>query len=362
MHIAFLLPGDLATRTGGYGYDRAIVAGLRGRGWVVDMPPLRDAFPWPDDGARAAAARQVAALADGTLVVADGLAFAALPDLAERHADRLRWVALVHHPLALEADLSEAQRQALFDSERRALACARCVIVTSPATARALAAYGVPAARVQVVPPGTAPVAAARAGGGIAGPARPLNEAPMLLCVATLTPRKGHALLIEALAGLRDRPWTLHCAGSTMRDAATATAVRHRIGALGLADRVVLHGELADAELDALYRRSDAAVLATSFEGYGMALAEAMAHGLPIVSTTAGAIPDLVPPGAGLLVPPDDVPALRRAIAALLDDPALRARLAAGARAAARSLPTWPQSVDAFAEALAAVDSSGVVR
>jgi glycosyltransferase involved in cell wall biosynthesis len=373
MHIAFLLPGDPATRTGGYGYDRAIVCGLRGAGWLVDLPPLPDAFPWPDDGARVAAARQVASLADGTLVVADGLAFGALPDLAERHADRLRWVALVHHPLALETGLSEAQRQVLFDSERRALACARIVIVTSQATARALATHGVPAARVRVVPPGTAPVAPSRdpsvagseagsVAGSTAGSARPRIEAPMLLCVATLTPRKGHALLIEALAGLRDRPWTLHCAGSTMRDAATASAVRHRIGALGLADRVVLHGEMADAELDALYRRSDAAVLATSFEGYGMALAEAMAHGLPIVSTTVGAIPDLVPPSAGLLVPPDDVPALRRAIAALLDDPALRARLAGGARAAARTLPTWPQSVAAFAAALTGVAPTGAVR
>jgi glycosyltransferase involved in cell wall biosynthesis len=353
MRIAFLLPGHPATRTGGYGYDRAIVAGLRAAGWVVDQPPLPDAFPWPGAAARAAAARQVAQLRDGALVVADGLAFGALPELAERHAERLRWVALVHHPLAQEAGLSAAQRQALFDSERRALACARAVIVTSAATARALSAYGVPAARVRVVPPGTVPVAGA-------GP-RPAGDAPLLLCVATLTPRKGHALLIEALAALRHRPWTLHCAGSTSRDPATAAAVRQLIAARGLADRVTLHGELADAQLDALYRRADAAVLATSFEGYGMALAEAMAHGLPVVSTTAGAIPDLVPPSAGLLVPPDDAAALRGALAMLLDDAALRARLAAGARAAAQMLPTWPQSVAAFAAALAAVEAVGAV-
>jgi glycosyltransferase involved in cell wall biosynthesis len=354
VQITFLLPGDPATRTGGYGYDRAIVAGLRAAGWAVDQPPLPDAFPWPDDAARAAAARQVEQLRDGALVVADGLAFGALPDLAQRHADRLRWVALVHHPLAQEAGLSPAQRQALFDSERRALACARAVIVTSAATARALADYGVPAARVRVVPPGTVPVSKA-------APRRPTEAPPMLLCVATLSPRKGHALLIEALAALRHRPWTLHCVGSTSRDPATAAAVRQLIAARGLADRVTLHGELPDAQLDALYRRADAAVLATSFEGYGMALAEAMAHGLPVVSTTAGAIPDLVPPSAGLLVPPDDAAALRGALAALLDDAALRARLAAGARAAAPMLPTWPQSVAAFAAALAAVGAVGAV-
>ena len=346
MHLSFLLPGDPATRTGGYGYDRAIVAGLREAGWVVHLPPLPDTFPWPDAAALAAAEREVAALPDGALVLVDGLAFGALPDLARRHAGRLRWVALVHHPLALESGLGDVQRQALFESERRALACARLVIVTSAATARALADYAVPAARVRVVPPGTAPVAAAP---------RPCNLVPALLCVATLTPRKGHALLLEALAGLRDRPWTLHCAGSTTRDAATTAAVRRLVKQHGLADRVLLHGELDDAALDRLYRQSDAAVLATSFEGYGMALAEGMAHGLPVVSTTAGAIADLVPPSAGLLVPPGDVAALRQALARLLDEPALRARLAAGSRAAGRTLPDWPGAVAAFAAALAGV-------
>ncbi len=360
MRLSFLLPGDPATRTGGYGYDRAIVAGLRAAGWLVQQPPLPDGFPWPDAAALVAAERAVAALADGTLVLADGLAFGALPALAQRHADRLRWVALVHHPLALEAGLSEAQRQALFDSERRALACTRLVIVTSAATARALADYGVPAARVRVVPPGTAPVTAVPAHGRpvaapVAAAPRLPGAPPALLCVATLTPRKGHALLIQALVALRDRPWTMHCAGSTTRDPATTAALRRLIGTLGLEDRVVLHGEMDEASLDRLYRQADAAVLATSFEGYGMALAEAMAHGLPVVSTTAGAIPDLVPPSAGLLVPPDDVQALRQALAALLDDPALRARLAAGARAAACTLPTWPDAVAAFAAALQAV-------
>ena len=417
MRLSFLLPGDPATRTGGYGYDRAIVSGLRAAGWVVQLPPLPDGFPWPDAAARAATERVVSALPDGMLVVADGLAFGVLPELAQRHADRLRWVALVHHPLALETGLSEAQREVLADSERRALACARLVIVTSAATARALPAYGVPAARIRVVPPGTEPVAAgprpgvappdaaaradaappplvaprpdaaarpgvaarhdaaprpaaaARSGAALLdGAARP-SDAPTiaarrsprpplaLLCVATLTPRKGHALLVEALAGLRDRPWTLHCAGSTTRDATTAAAVHALIDRHGLAGRVHLHGELDEAALDGLYRHSDAAVLATSFEGYGMALAEAMAHGLPVVSTTAGAIPDLVPPSAGLLVPPDDVHALRQALAAVLDDAALRARLAAGALAAARTLPTWDQSVASFAAALDEVRS-----
>jgi len=180
-----------------------------------------------------------------------------------------------------------------------------------------------------------------------------------LLCVATLTPRKGHAVLIEALRALHDRAWTLHCVGSATRDVGAANALRSAIAEHGLGDRVRLHGEVPPGVLESMYAQADAFVLPSFFEGYGMVLAEALAHGLPIVSTTAGAIPDTVPREAGVLVPPGDADALRVALATMLDDPALRARLAAGARAAGAALPTWPQAVARFA---AALESLGVAR
>jgi glycosyltransferase involved in cell wall biosynthesis len=177
-----------------------------------------------------------------------------------------------------------------------------------------------------------------------------------LLCVATLIPRKGHAVLIEALRGLQDRAWTLHCVGSLTQHADTASAVRLAIAEHGLGDRVRLHGEVPAGVLESMYGQADAVVLPSYFEGYGMALAEALARGLPVVSTTAGAIPDTVPSNAGVLVPPGDAVALRAALAALLDAPALRARLAAGARAARAVLPTWHQAVARFAAALDSLD------
>ncbi|HVR49968.1 MAG TPA: glycosyltransferase, partial [Pseudorhodoferax sp.] len=167
-HCVFLVPGDPQARTGGTLYDRRTVDGLRALGWQVDWLSPGDGFPWPgaQDVERAAALLE--ALPDGTLVVADGLAFGALPALAERHAARLRWVALVHHPLALESGLPSTAQALLQASERRALACVRQVVVTSPATAHALAAYAVPAARIAVVAPGTDPAPAAQ-GSGAAG-------------------------------------------------------------------------------------------------------------------------------------------------------------------------------------------------
>ncbi len=350
MRCAFLHPGDLATRTGGYGYDRRIVAGLQACGWPVTPASLGDGYPMPGPAARGQARDVFAALPDGTLTVVDGLAFGALPELAEDEARRLRLVALVHHPLALESGLDAARSRALFDSERRALAAARHVVVTSRATARALADFALPALRVAVIEPGCDPAPLATRAG---------LPTLSLLCVASLTPRKGHLLLIEALAALRDRAWTLHCAGSLTLDPDGAAAVCAAIESVGLADRILLHGEQDEAGVAALYAQADAFVLPSFHEGYGMALAEALARGLPVISTTAGAIPDTVPADAGALVPPGDEDALRGALQRLLDDADWRADLAAGARTARERLPTWERSVAAFADVLMAVDAEG---
>lgn len=344
----FLVPGDWDSRTGGYLYDRRIVDGLHAAGWHVTRCSPGDGFPQPDAGAREQARRVIDALPDGALVVADGLGFSALPDLVAQHAQRLRWVALVHHPLAFESGLSPAEQARLFDSERRALACARQVVVTSSSTALALAAFDVPAVRITVVEPGTDRAPQARGSGAGA-------EALSLLCVATITARKGHLVLIEALAGLRDRAWQLHCAGSLARDDATVAAVRAGVARHGLAARVTWHGEVDSHAIEALYAQADLFVLPSFHEGYGMALAEALAHGLPIVSCAAGAIVDTVPASAGVLVPPGDADALRDALRRLMDDADWRATLATGAREAAEHLPTWDDAGARFAAVLDAV-------
>ena len=339
----FVIPGDWHTPTGGYRYDRRIALALRESGWQVDLCTLGDRFPWPDAATLAHAQAQLDALPDGALVVADGLAYGAMPELAQRHAARLRWVALVHHPLHLETGLAEAARDTLRESECRALQAARRVIVTSEATARDLAPMGVPAERIRVVEPGTDRAPTHRAD---------MNAELRLLCVATLTSRKGHAVLLEALAGLQALDWTLHCVGSTQRDRPTGDRLQRLAIELGLADRVHWHGELLEAAVAVHYAAADLFVLPSFHEGYGMVITEALAHGLPVVCTTGGALAQTLPRTAGLHVPPGDVVALREALAVLIGQPDERARFAAGARAAAEQLPTWPQAATRFAAVL----------
>jgi len=344
--IEFVLPGDLSTQTGGYIYDRRIIDHLRSSGWRVRVHSLDTSFPQPTPDALAAADDTFASFAADSLVVVDGLALGGMPDVVISQAHRLRIVALVHHPLALETGITTLQKRTFEAAERRALAAVRKIIVTSEWTGRLLNAGGVEARRIAAIPPGTEPAPLASGSG---------NEALNLLCVATLTPRKGHAILIDALASLSDRDWHLYCVGSAERDPATAQALHDAIKRHRLDDRITLEGELSDNELASRYAAADLFVLASHLEGYGMALAEALAHGLPVVSTMAGAIPDTVPADAGLLVPPEDAAALAEALAKLMDEREALVALTAGARRARQQLPTWPQAGARFAAALSAV-------
>ncbi|WP_062013616.1 glycosyltransferase family 4 protein [Aureimonas sp. AU4] len=344
--LVFAIPGDLSAPSGGYGYDRRMIGELGRLGWAVDVLALPAAFPFPAEADLRASDEAFAALPDGTLVLVDGLAFGALPRLASAEASRLRLVALVHHPLALEEGLAPEAAERLRSSEREALRHARAVVSTSQTTrARLAAEFGVGVERITVVPPGTEPVAAAAPRGG--------SAEPLILCVAALIERKDHAVLVDALGPLRGRPWRCRIVGSDTADPATARRLRERIANAGLAGRIEVPGAVADIEAE--YRRADLFALPSRFEGYGMAFAEAMAHALPVVGCAGGAVPEVVPPEAGLLVPPRDAPAFSSALARLLDDAPLRARLSAGALAASRALPGWAASAAILSRTLEAI-------
>jgi glycosyltransferase involved in cell wall biosynthesis len=342
--FAFAVPGDLATTTGGYAYDRRMIDELSLLGWQIDILNLGEGFPWPDEATRTTAQRQLFAMPAGSIIVVDGLALGVLPEAVSRLAGRNPLLALVHHPLALESGLSIQQASALRTSESTALAAVQAVIVTSATTAQLVASdYGVPAERITIVRPGIDQARFAQ--GSQEGVVR-------LLSVGAVVPRKGFDVLIAALATLTDLPWRLTIAGDRTRDRNAVTQLDADIARHALEDQIATPGVVSPQRLAALYAKADVFVLASHFEGYGMAYAEAIAHGLPVIGTNAGAIPDTVPPEAGLLVPPGDTAAFASALRRIIADANLRRRLAHAARAAALTLPTWQQSARIFARAL----------
>lgn len=349
--IVVVLPGnvdDPATPSGGNVYDRQVCAGLVAAGWPVREVALPGAWPRPDEPARALLADTLAGLPDGTVVLIDGLVACGVPEVVGPHAERLRLAVLVHLPLADETGLTPAEAAALEAAERAVLAGAAAVIATSDWTARQLAGrHGLPAARVRVAVPGVAP-APSTTGDPTGG---------RLLCVASVTPRKGHDVLVDALAEVADLDWTCTCVGAL---AATGHVdrVRSRIAGHRLADRIRLVGPRAGAALAQVYAEADLLVLPSHAETYGMVVTEALARAVPVLATEVGGVPQALGRAGdgtvpGMLVPPGDPVALGAALRGWLTDADRRARLRVAAADRRAALPSWSETSAAVAAVLA---------
>lgn len=347
----FAIPGDLQTLTGGYGYDRALLSFLPSCGVDVKYLPLPEGFPFPDAALCAQALAKLQSVPPSHLLLVDGLALGALPaqGLSELRAPL---VALVHHPLGLESGLAPEVARKLIENERDVLAQARAVIVTSATTRDTLISdFAVPAARITIAEPGTEPAERASGSG---------RDEIELLSVGTITPRKGHVVLVEALSQLAHLPWHLTLVGSEMRDPSCAQALHEAIAAHGLQERIAFTGECEADALAQVYAGSDLFILPSLYEGYGMVLAEAMARGLPIITTTGGAAAATVPDAAALKVAPGDVEALRAALMRALSDSKLRASLSEASWQAAAKLPSWQDTANSVAQCLKRVGEEAI--
>lgn len=343
----FAVPGDLRSRTGGYEYARQLLAAMPATGPELSLVQLPSGFPQPTPADLRATEQALAALPDAAVVLVDGLAYGTFPaGLIARLPQTL--IPLVHHPLALETGPTAAEQERLAAAEREALERAPAVLVTSVPTAAVLATdYAVPTERITVAVPGTH--AAQRAGGSG-------DSVLSLLAVGTLTPRKGYRVLIDALAQLPELSWRLRIVGDTDRSVAEFDALTAAAARAGLADRIEFAGLLEPAALEAAFQASDLFVMPSLYEGFGMALTEAMARGLPIVSTTGGAAGHTVPDGAGRKVPPADVDALVAALRTMLTDPTARRAAAAASWTAGQNLARWTDTAAIVAGVLRALN------
>ncbi len=351
--VLFVVPGDPDQSTGGYRYVRRIAEGLRDTGVVVSRKGLEGSFPIPDRLAEASMDRLLAGLTHGSLVVLDGLAMGALPDVVAAHAGRLRILALVHHALADETGLPAHTRDWLFLSERRALAAVAGVITTSRHTARRLLSYDVPPQRIRVVEPGAdtipmAPTADQRR--NVSG--NTIN----LLCVAHLSPRKAQHHLVEALHDLQHLPWHCTLAGSINRDEHYGQQVRDVVNAYRLENRITLAGELDDKALQAAYQEADIFVLPSLYEGYGMVIDEALAAGLPVITTDGGALAGTGNRSGIRQYQAGDVAQLKACLEAWLSDPQQLSLVATEAKTEAKNLRRWEVAAREFRDALSSLE------
>jgi glycosyltransferase involved in cell wall biosynthesis len=338
---------DPGQPTGGNIYDRRVCAGLAEAGWEVLVDTVAAAWPVPDSRACADLARTVSAIPDGEIALIDGLIAAPTAAQLLPHAGRISMTVLLHMPLATALDTRDnasAQR-----SERAVLRAATGVVVTSEWTRQQiLTRYEIPADRVHVARPGV---------DGVAAPAQPVRG--HLICVGTLGRHKGQDLLVEALAELGDLDWQCMLAGPLDRDPDFVDQLQARVTRLGYGHRVRLNGVTTGAALSHAYTTADLLVAPSRSETYGMAVTEALAHGLPVMAAAVGGLPEALGSAAdgtrpGQLIPPGDPAALAAALRAWLGDERLRRRLRAAAGKRRSNLRGWEHTTQELANALTA--------
>jgi len=308
--------------SGGNVYDRRVRAGLVGLGWDLVTHEVEQGGPLPE-------------LPPGSLALVDSLvvSWAAEALLASGAVP----VPLVHMAFGRPG-------------EREVLAAAPAVVTTSGWTRRWLVEhYRLDAGRVHVAVPGvdiSDPVAGTSAGGE-------------LLCVASVLPAKGQDVLLAALTALTDLDWRCTLVGSLDLDPDFVDTLHKAAADGGIADRVVFAGALPHDEVRAAYAGADALVLPSRSESYGMVVTEALAHGLPVVASSVGGVPEALGHGddgsvPGLLVRPDDPAALAGALRRWLEDPRRRQRLRRSAGLRRMTLPSWSRTTAHVAAALEA--------
>ena len=347
--VHFVVPAELddsAKPTGGNIYDRRIFEGLSDVGWQVIKHAAPGSWPWPDAAAEHALARLISWIADGAVVLIDDLIASTVPDILVPEAGRLRLVVLVHMSLG-EAPPGHQ----VADAETRegaVLSAVSSVVTTSSWTRdRLLLRYPLPPSKVYVAAPGVDPagLAAGTAGGG------------ELLCVAAVTAHKGHDVLLTALTATADLLWRCVCVGTLDREPAFVEGLRQRAVQADVADRVCFAGLRTGHDLAAAYSTADVLVLPSHAETYGMVVTEALARGLPVITTAVGGLPEALGHTRdggrpGLLVPPGDSGALADALRTWLTDAGLRQSLRAAARARRATLTGWDVTTGRIAEVL----------
>jgi glycosyltransferase involved in cell wall biosynthesis len=336
--VHFVVPegvDDPARPSGGNAYDHRISRELTALGWSVHPTTAPGAWPLPDAAARHRLAGLLSRIPDGATVLLDGLIASTVPEVLVPEAARLRMVVLVHMPLGHRPDGYAPPD--LRGREGEVLSAAAAVVTTSSWTRRwVIDEYALPPRQVSAAQPGV----------DVAELARGTPAGGELLCVAAVTADKGHDVLLAALASVPDLQWRCSCVGALNRDPEFVDRLGEQAREAGIGDRIRFTGARTGASLDAAYAAADVLLLASRAETYGMVVTEALAHGLPVISTAVGGVPEALGRCAGgrqpgLLVPSGDSVALATALRRWLGNAQLRRRLRDAAQERRGTLQSW---------------------
>jgi glycosyltransferase involved in cell wall biosynthesis len=343
MHVGLVVYGDLDTLSGGFRYDRRLVASLRAHGDRVTVLEL----PWRSyprgllDNADPRVADRIARAGPFDLLLQDELAHPSLVRANRRLRGRLDCplVGIVHH---LRADETDGPARRAYEAiEGRYLRSLDAVVTNSEPTLSSVRRLASPE-RTLVAPPAGDRFDPDVDEAAIGRRAR--RDPPRALALGTVTPRKATAALVDAVAAART-PWELTVVGDTTVDPGYVRRCRRLADRRGIADRVTFAGAIDDDALADRLRASHVLALPSRHEGFGIAYLEGMAFGLPAVASLAGGGRSVVTHGeTGLLVPPAGAGAVAAALDRLAADRTELARMGRAARRRFEAHPGWAET------------------
>lgn len=329
--LRFVVPGPIETLTGGFVYDRRIADGLRRRGRQLEILEL--------SGQHRVDREQIESLDAGQTLLVDGLALPGLEPALDPTRHHL--IALVHHLEGAEPTCLEPDRIAARDA--RILGRMHGIISASAHTRDQIKELNLGPKSIRVVRPGSDP-----AGPRLRATKRDPNQL-RLVCIATITQRKGHDLLLDALE-TADVRFSLELLGAHHFEPEWAAMIESRIRSWVRPDIIMLRGPVDATTRARVLSESDLFVLASRYEGFGMAAVESVRAGVPVLCSRVGGLPEALEGGGASLVAPERHTFARELVR--LANPGPRSKLRDEALVAAQSLPSWDDACDAFDSAL----------
>ncbi|WP_137135455.1 glycosyltransferase family 4 protein [Rhizobium sp. FKY42] len=335
--VLYITSSDYAVRTGGYVYNSRLVQVLREQGVDLETHCLEQGFPMVPEDERAALARRLAALPAHTLLLMDHVYLGRLLELFRQMPHPI--VAIFHHSDVMEHGTgSDEKGRRLFEAERASLGRADALLVSSDETARYVQQqYGFSAHHIHAAVPGNDPVMRTAIGDYAA------NGGPRILSIGAVIPRKRYDYILDVASHLKTPGWTWNVAGDPSRYPGHLLRLQEKADALGLADRFHFLGNVGDTELEQLWHKTDLYVAASHYEGYGMAIAEALRHGVPVVSTASGAVSTWAKAGI-MQAPAEDASRMADHIDHLFSTACALKDLGERAWNFGQTLPTWAAS------------------
>jgi glycosyltransferase involved in cell wall biosynthesis len=345
-NILFLVSNYEPVKTGGEKYHYEVVEALRDAGYDVRVHTEQDLPENKRHGTSAwSAYRELFREAHDYPVILSTHGMHKRQGPALRYARRKlgkRIIALVHHLIhPLKAGISSSVEKYF---ETLYIRQADFAIANSEFTASEISALGFDRQRISIVYPGIGRITPR--------PSSPNNETLKLLSVGFLEERKGYHVLLEALKDI-ETDFELNIAGDDKINPEYTSLIKKKIDEYELSDKINILGHVNHELLNELKSEADVFVLPTLHEGFGIAALEAAAYGLPVITSAAGAIPEIFADGEdAVLVKPGDPAMLRTAINTLLINEGIRAKLASAGPQNRFAHRTWDNVGSDFVEAV----------